>query len=717
MVLRVCIASGILGLLFPVAQGADVTQGPTDAISGYQSRVKPIAVREGARTERDFQKAQRAWAERALLTPFRERAAGKEWSAAALEFASRALDKWPGDRTTAGLSELSREGQALQTKGCEDPLIGYLTTWARWLSTDEYYGSRESFQKWMGAAEQLRGGHVLARLCGADFYKADTVVKLGAGDVPARLVRLTASAWQEGGYLPEEDFIFVRHILNERNSVFFDQHYEDIWKMMKKLKVPEWATETIHGRVEIERAWKKRGVKFANAVSPEQWEGFGEHLGKARGYLVRAWNLRQDEPEAATAMIRVAMGSGGGDGESDPRVWFDRAVAAQCDYFPAYAQFAVALTPRWGGSMQEMLALANACAATARFDTELPLRTMSVLNRAYEEVEDFWLLYRLPDVAPAVVKVLRGYVNEPSRAANRKEALAELAVYAHAAGDSETASKSLAEYGDAPLPRPALVKLQELGIDEAILRGDVALLSSPLRQGFEEAEKARAENRLAAAKAGYAALLPQAKGIAASRLAGLIDIVTVEEQLEAGEWATIPNNRTLAGWIQRSGAWHATPEGTPAIRDADGPVRIVYGARIGANFEMRAALKIAGEPRARWFQGLVFGDSRLKRFTAKWRGGFVRFDKGRDIGTARVFFREFVTGLPAVDCPLQETNEFTLRVSGDRLSWSVNGQPIHQNAPMEGLSAEDLVGFGSFRHTWGITTSLQKLEVRRLPSK
>ncbi len=42
----------------------------------------------------------------------------------------------------------------------------------------------------------------------------------------------------------------------------------------------------------------------------------------------------------------------------DARTWFDRAVAAQFDYWPAYQARLVFLQPRWGGSYEEDLALA-----------------------------------------------------------------------------------------------------------------------------------------------------------------------------------------------------------------------------------------------------------------------------------------------------------------------------------------------------------------------
>ena len=94
----------------------------------------------------------------------------------------------------------------------------------------------------------------------------------------------------------------------------------------------------------------------------------------------------------------------------------------------------------------------------------------------------------------------------------------------------------------------------------------------------------------------------------------------------------------------------------------------------------------------------------------------VRFDKGEKVGTGRGFFRHYVLALPAVKCPWKEKNEFTLRLNDGKLTWTVNGVKIHENAKVESPSADARVGFGSFRHFADVEISLLNLEVRRLPS-
>jgi len=62
-------------------------------------------------------------------------------------------------------------------------------------------------------------------------------------------------------------------------------------------------------------------------------------------------------------MIAVAM-AGEAEPSETPRVWFDRAVAAQFDYYEAYSSLLWSLRPRWLGSHEEMYDFGLECLAT-----------------------------------------------------------------------------------------------------------------------------------------------------------------------------------------------------------------------------------------------------------------------------------------------------------------------------------------------------------------
>ncbi|HEV7405574.1 MAG TPA: hypothetical protein VGO11_21695 [Chthoniobacteraceae bacterium] len=679
--------------------------------------VPPLKIAPNAKTERDFAKAELAWGERALIAPFRIRAEGKPWLEEACEFVRHALGEWPGAEITSEIARLSAQGQRLLAAGCDDPLIGYYATWARWMATDEHYASREAFNKLRKAAEKLPGQSALARMATADFLRLNAIVQQGAEDAPKKYVELAVRAWSDGSFNPEEDVVFTRHLVKDMTRKVLEKHQNALLVALQPVELPPWVRETLVGQAEIVRAWQSRGSGFGNTVTEEGWKGFGEHLEKAHHHLVHAWQLRKDQPMAATMLITVAMGGGVPEKESE-RLWFERAVAAQCDYEPAYDALFYSLMPQWGGDDGEILAIGKSCLATKRYDTEVPTQfftALHYLNRMVDgRMPDIRDLLRRPEIAPFQRELLRGCLEEKTRADKRRIWQAWVAVDDWLRGDDAAAARSLAECGPGTLPPEACLQLRNLGTDEVGFRGEVAVLNSPARALFLEANQLRGEEKYPLAAETYERAAALTEGAAAARLRALASVAGVEAKLAAGDWATVPPDPSLGSWIQRAGVWSATPEGYPMLREGDGPVRIAYGARVGRDFEVRATLDVSGEPQAKWMTGLTYADFNFIGKPPGYRGVFIRFDKGKTVGTARGFTPEFVMGQAGVDCPLLPSNEIALRYEAGNITWTFNGKKIQTDQKIGGINAFGMVGFGSYKHTAGVTISLKKMEIRRL---
>jgi hypothetical protein len=653
--------------------------------------VQPITIAPKSRTQHDFIKAQRKWSERVLLGPLITRAEGKPWKDEAVAFVSSGLNVWGANHLASEVEVLATEGATLLEQGCDDPLVGYLTDWARLETTEEYYGARAGFEKWLKRAEQLPGCAALARMIACDFLRADAVVKQGVGNVPVRLAQHTAAMWTDGSYPREQHSLYLRHVAGDYWLHAFNSHYDQILKELRDAKLPQWIMATLRGIAEKNRAWKKRGSGYAHTVTPEGWAGFAEHLKEARRLLTRAWEIRPEEPIAATTMITVAMGGETGEGES-PRLWFDRAIAAQCDFPSAYRALALAWMPRWGGGAEQLMEFARACAATKRYDTNVPRNALAILPYLNADRPDYLQRYFTPEAATLVLEVARGYVDSPDFSQSRPVAISQLAVYSWLAGDAAGAAAALAQSDPNVLPRETRVFLRALGTDESNFRADVAIQNSAAGAAFSRANSLRDAGDFPAAAKLFREGAGMVDGIAAARLRALADIAGVEARLSLGEWATIPANPSLYGWIQRKGVWQASPDGLPSITDANGPVRIVYGARVGANFELRATVDASGEPEGKWHLGMIFGDQGNRPGRERWYGAVARFDQGQKPGTARMFYRHWILNTPAVRCPLQASNEFTMRVQGGKVMWSLNGKQIHKDAKAAGIAEDARVG-------------------------
>ena len=153
------------------------------------------------------------------------------------------------------------------------------------------------------------------------------------------------------------------------------------------------------------------GGDTADAVSEAGWEKFGEHMKRARDLLVAAWRTQPDRPEPASHMIAVAMA---GHADESPRVWFDRAVAAEMDYPPAYLNLSNSLLPRWGGSPQEMVRFGLDCLRTQRFDTRVPLQLFTQVLAVENETGRTDRFWRNPQVYAKLTEMFDGYEKMPT---------------------------------------------------------------------------------------------------------------------------------------------------------------------------------------------------------------------------------------------------------------------------------------------------------------
>jgi hypothetical protein len=255
---------------------------------------------------------------------------------------------------------------------------------------------------------------------------------------------LLRAALQTDAFLPEEFVALVYRLDSKAGAVLFSKHATDVCAILRASpKVPLWVTEYYDGKREIDEAWKARGKDFANAVQPEGWKGFDEHLALARTHLVKSWKLNPAFPRAAAAMIKVAMGE---ETETEPmRTWFDRAVAAQLDYMPAYASMRWGLRPRWKGSVEAMTAFGEECLRTGRYDTAVPFEYVLAMKDVSGELEDKGAIFANPKVNGKLLEALNGYLASPDHGLDRKYLRAMAALVAYKGGKLDVAKKHLEE--------------------------------------------------------------------------------------------------------------------------------------------------------------------------------------------------------------------------------------------------------------------------------
>lgn len=109
------------------------------------------------------------------------------------------------------------------------------------------------------------------------------------------------------------------------------------------------------------RAWQVRGGRVAAQVSADTFDQFEALLEQSWGYLISAHRMAENEPEPLTRLIPVAMGLG------LPRDTLDEIFTSykktRVPHLGATMYMVEALSPKWLGSRDEVLAFARAHAA------------------------------------------------------------------------------------------------------------------------------------------------------------------------------------------------------------------------------------------------------------------------------------------------------------------------------------------------------------------
>lgn len=209
----------------------------------------------------------------------------------------------------------------------------------------------------------------------------------------------------------------------------------------KEVPVDPWFVLMLQGVHGYNRAWEARGTGFANTVTEEGREGFGNHITRAQKYLSQAWALHPDIPETACEMIHSSRGD-----SSACRLWFDRATRAEIDNGNAYHAYRFTLRPRWCGSLDKMEALADEASNTGRFDTDAPLQAVFIYYEIADELRENWQeVFRKPGVYEKCKRALDSQLSRSfsSNRAGKNYFNTALAYAAFGAGDFDTAGQAL----------------------------------------------------------------------------------------------------------------------------------------------------------------------------------------------------------------------------------------------------------------------------------
>jgi hypothetical protein len=678
-------------------------------------KLPPIKIDPKAKLESEFLDQYRAWAKRVLVEPLAERIKDQAWSAAAIAFAEKGARDLALQYDNEQLNAVAADGKKVVDAGCKDPLVVYLATRIGYRVQQDPAAAKKTFED---IIKQILDDKTCSRalLCFVAKDLADVNMRATrtVSEHVEQIPPWTHEALSDGSYKPEDAVVFLRHQIDGQWERPAGLDHAALAKVFQSSELPEWVRLTLSGHVEIRLAWQARGGGYANTVTEEGWKGFHEHLAMAETELTKAWNLQPDRPEAATLMIEVVMATEPGPSDS-VRLWFDRAIAAQFDYLPAYAAVRRAYLPRWNGSLELLLGFGRICRDTHRYDTAVPLQFIHTLQDVVDEVGDRRVLYAaVPGLAHEVSDLALAIADTSPRKSRKNEWLSFAAVHAWLGHNYETAAKILSGLNGELTPKMVL-QIAVYGVTPRGFALDIELHAGKTGDEFDRAE-ALVEEDEAGARAAFENVEKQVSESVKPLVQSRIELIDFEKAFATGEWVKVVPKPGLFAWILKEGLWEASSDGTLVSRSAKYLGLIFYRGRVGPNYELRGEFELESPENADRSFGVVTGYRHPDGTGVK----FSTYQAGKGHPIALVL--PLKGGLPGrpKEKPIEfkPKNQFLLRVENGETSYELNGASLFpkEQAPPEMVEFEDSnFGFTGAKLRPGNVTRVRNIEIRRLP--
>ena len=568
------------------------------------------------------------------------------------------------------LPEARKIGESAIDAGCDDPLVRYCYATVLYDS-----GQRDKAKEMLPAiVDELfqsrypinRAANAVGRL----YQWTDKTLQPAEANAIwmrfADAAQATLSTWN---FSEDEDKLDRRFLFNalwdhvndapvQQRGWFCDQ-------LKQNEKADPWLAKTIIGCYEVDAAWAARGAGWANTVAEDGWKRFFAHLRTARDLLNDAWQLHPEYPEAAQRMIAVAMG--GEDLHEDARKWFDRAVAAQFDYMPAYSSLLWQLRPRWGGSHEAMYQFGVECANSGRYDTLVPWQLIVSIQDITQDLDNVPAFWQRPGVFEQVRDMLEHYAAADANYANVYRSW-EAAVAWRVSRYPE-ARKLLDDLGGKTTDDGfrSFRVLPKLAISHAYA------MSSDARATLEEAERDAALNHLDDAASAYRAVLAKLpkddRGSMFVR--GRARELSLQPRYMAGGWIDIQPDQDMSLWYPIVGDWTVDAQKRMMGRYDDGCIALFHAGFLGENYEFTGTVQFP--PKLPTGKGgpIVLWQDEQANYTANLRL------KEADVMLMRAGYRGDTQ--PA---SVAEKNTFRAVVKGNRLDLWVNDQQVMSDTEM-----------------------------------
>ena len=672
---------------------------------------KPIPAGPGAYTAKKFRESLLKWNRRTSVECY-EKVGRRDpkWDKDALRFlemVSRFFSQVPD---APELQQMLDATKPLVESGCNDPLVLYCIGRLHQLNND-LPKAEDFIRRSIQGYQEVKYPRI--RACWAPDRLSEICQMLGGAKVrevrewQSLFLEWIGEAAREGSIQPGEERIFwtlMGFDLYGRHTLKIKKVYTAI---AAQPGADPWIVNLLAGIYHDVVASQARGSGWASKVPEENLKTMWEHAALARKHYVKAWQLHPEYPEPATAMIRLVMMTGGELGET-PRLWFDRAVAAQFDFMEAYDRMQLSLIPRWGGSHRECYAFGLECLATKRFDTQVPLAFyFSLINIQGDGEMGYW---KRDDVYANLKTLFEGLLNEPSRVNELAWHKSRYAAVAWRCGKYADARKLFEELGDQLDPKV----FQPFAVDPALAKSEAYAMTCPEAEQIKQAEELYTSGKPAEALEGFEKALKCTSDKAALLyIRDRAAVVRVEQALLGDQWVSLMPPEGLLGWQRLTGSW-TLQEGSlvTGAHEPYGPT-ILHRSRAGTNLEFRGEVEF--DPKYPPVEATILVGYETAGFTS-----YTTIVLDRRASEVSVRDSSFSGKLAKRAANLKDRNSFLVQFWGTRINVLVNGEPVLMNQEInepQHISPSSQVGLGAhYRGATDVPVRFRNVEIRRLKS-
>ena len=673
----------------------------------------PLTIPKSSITSDTFKTRKVDWLKRVLLPAIKREAGAAAEEPKGTETIIKALEWWAVGLHHAELNSLVGQVSALVPADTRVPTLHFIIG-----AMESKLGrGPEAKSHWLLSMQQTDPAKGIA-FPGA-FSAAQVLISTPGGKKPddeseRRMFELLKAACDPSQCAVDDAPYLLDSVLNWIPSSFRRPRASGFIAFFRGCGLPEWVRQAIIGYCEVDEAWTQRGSGFASTVTPDGWKGWEKHLSAARAALTASWKARPDRPEAASLMIEVSMGGQAGDAAT-MRMWFDRAIAAQCDYEPAYTKLLWGLRPRWGGSHLQMLAFGVACAKTERHETEVPSQLLDSLLDIVSETEDWRPVFRNPQISKMVSATLKGrlpHLHDPERIRYHH---GSTLVFGWMAGDYNLAAAGLApiwtEGKVIDLPDSAKSICSALAIDITGMVSQTRALSTPFREAYERAETARQAgdyedairiNEEAASEATKELGLPKSQR----------EILVFERDLHKGGWVKMPLG--VRQWSKMYNSWAHTATTIQARTTGTNPAHMFFRGIPGSRFEVRGKVRFPEGPGARAaFHVIVGCPGEYVAMPARQWIQFVCSTEDYKTSEIRIGPSALVmrTAKPQPGPEIAREVPFRFRRDGNKVSWWVNEKAVVEDLKLPVDLPDGPCSFGLGARNYGAGNPVEFLEL------